>query len=120
MVKLLIVDDEIDICDFVKKFFSERNFEVFVAYNGKEAIDVVKTKKPEIILLDVTMPIMDGIETLKNIREKDTAVKIIMVTAVDDEEKIEESKKYGAIDYITKPLVLDQLERSVLNLSKST
>ncbi len=118
MLKLLVVDDEADICDFVKKFFKERDFDVLVAYNGKEALNIVESDKPDIVLLDVKMPVMNGMEALTEIRKKDKSIKVIMVTAVDDVEKAEEAKRHGALEYITKPLVLEQLERTVFTIAE--
>ena len=118
MMKLLVVDDEMDICDFVKNFFKERNFNVFVAHNGKEAVELVKTEKPGIVLLDMMMPIMDGLEALKLIKEIDDKINVIMVTAVEDTEMYEEAKRHGAMEYITKPLMLEQLERTVMAISE--
>ncbi|MFH1798791.1 MAG: response regulator [Candidatus Omnitrophota bacterium] len=114
MLKLLVIDDEVDICDFVMNFFKERNFEVLVAYNGKDAVSLVKSGSPDVALLDITMPVMDGIETLKQIRKVNGSIKVIMVTAVDDSEKAEEARRHGVFDYITKPLLLEQLEQIVL------
>ena len=65
MIRLLVVDDEADICEFVRNFFKERDFEVFMAYNGKEALGLVETIDPHIVLLDLKMPVMDGMETLR-------------------------------------------------------
>ena len=118
MLRLLVVDDEVDVCDFVKNFFKERNFEVLVAYNGQEALEVVNDKHPEIILLDLRMPVMDGMDTLKEIHKKSENAKVIVITAVEDTQVAEEAKKHGAIDYITKPLLLEQLERTVLILAE--
>ncbi|MFH1878511.1 MAG: response regulator [Candidatus Omnitrophota bacterium] len=118
MLRLLVVDDEIDICDFVKSFFKERNFEVTVAFDGKDALDKIHEKKPHIVLLDMKMPVMDGMETLKHIRKIDKGIKVIVVTALADSEKAEESKQYGAVEYITKPLLLEQLERTVLTIAE--
>ena len=118
MMRILIVDDEVDICDFVKNFFRERNFDVEVAYSGKEAVKHVKARKPHIILLDIKMPEMDGLETLKAIRKIDDKIKVIMVTAVEDMEMAEETKKHGASEYITKPLLLEQLERTVFTIAE--
>ena len=117
MVRLLVVDDEVDICDFVKNFFKERNFEVDVAYDGKQALVIVEERKPQIVLLDIRMPVMDGLEALKLIQEIDKNIKVIMVTAVSDEAKAQEAKNIGATEYITKPLLLEQLERMVLALA---
>ena len=118
MIKLLVVDDELDICDFVSNFFKERNFEVFIANNGQEAIELVKAEKPGIVLLDMMMPVMDGLEALKLIKEIDDRINVIMVTAVEDTEMYEEAKRHGAMEYITKPLMLEQLERTVLTVSE--
>ena len=118
MLKMLVVDDEVDVCDFVRSFFKERDFEVFTAHNGKEALDAVNENKPEIVLLDVRMPVMDGMEALKEIRKIDDTIKVLMVTAADDTEAAEDAKHHGAVEYITKPLLLEQLERSVLTVAE--
>jgi DNA-binding response OmpR family regulator len=118
MLRLLVVDDEVDICDFVQNFFKERNFEVFVAYDGKEALEIVKSKRPEIVLLDIKMPVLNGMDTLKEIRKIDSRVKVIMVTAIEDSEKAKEAKQHGAVEYITKPLLLEQLERTVYTVAE--
>ena len=119
MVSLLVVDDEADICDFVKGFFGERDFEVLVAYNGREALRAVKEKDPDIVLLDVKMPVMGGMETLKEMQKlKGIHSKVIMVTAVEDIKKAEEAKRHGALAYINKPLLLEQLERTVLTVAE--
>ena len=79
---------------------------------------MIDTDNPDIILLDIKMPEMDGIETLKEIRKFDLAKKVIMISAVDDEEKVEEAKGLGVVEYITKPLLLEQLERTVLTVAE--
>lgn len=71
MYKLLVVDDEHDVCDFVRAFFKERGFHVFTALNGDEALSIAKREKPELVLLDVKMKGMDGLAVLKHIRELD-------------------------------------------------
>jgi len=113
MIKILIVDDEIDVCDFVKNFFEERNFKVLTALNGSEGIRLLHREKPDIVLLDIKMKEMDGIETLKRIRKIDKKIKVIMVTAVEDEDKMEAASRLGAYKYIKKPLVLEELESAV-------
>jgi len=118
MTKILVVDDEIDVCDFVKHFFEERNFRTFTALSGEEALRMLKKEKPDIILLDIRMKEMDGIETLKRIREIDKDVKVIMVTAVNDQDKMEICRELGASKYVTKPLVLEELEKVVSSYIK--
>jgi DNA-binding NtrC family response regulator len=113
MHKLLVVDDENDICDFVKTFFKDRGFYVFTALSGEEALSIAKKEKPDLILLDIKMKGMDGLAALKHIKELDRGMKVIMVTALEDQDKIHEAYKLGACDYITKPLILDYLEQTV-------
>jgi two-component system response regulator (stage 0 sporulation protein F) len=114
MHKLLVVDDENDICDFVKTFFKDRGFHVFTAFNGEEALSIAKKERPDLVLLDIKMKGMDGLAALKHIKELDKSIKVIMVTALEDQDKMHEAYKLGACDYITKPLILDYLEQAVL------
>ena len=118
MMKLLVVDDEVDVCDFVRKFFRERNFEVRIAHDGQSAVETVRAEDPEIVLLDLKMPVMGGIEALREIRKLDKKCKVVIVTALEDVASVEEAKSFGAVDYITKPLLLEQLERTVLTLAE--
>jgi len=119
MNKLLIVDDELDVCDFVKGFFEERDYIVFTALDGEAAIRIVKKQRPDIILLDIKMKRMNGIDALRKIRELDKTACVIMVTAVEDQDKMDAAYELGAKSYITKPLVLEELERTVYELSKT-
>ena len=113
MPKLLVVDDEREICDFVKGFFSERGYAVQSASNGDAALFIVKTDKPDLVLLDIKMAGMDGIAILKHIKAFDKNIKVIMVTALEDQEKMNEACRLGACEYVTKPLSLDNLEHVV-------
>ena len=114
MVKnLLIVDDETEICDFLKTFFEDREFDVRTANSGEEAIAQITKLQPQVVLLDVHMPGMDGMKALREIKTRFPAVKVIMVTAIETREKIEEAMRLGADNYITKPLSLEYLERDV-------
>ena len=114
MVKLLVVDDEEDVCMFVKAFFEQRRMTVFTAGNGIEALQVIEANRPNIVIIDIQMPKMDGMTLLENIKDKCKDMDIIMVSGVGDMEVIEKAKKLGAQEYITKPLVLEELEKVVL------
>lgn len=113
MTKMLVVDDEVEICDFLKTFFEERNYKVFTALNGDMATRLVDSEKPSIVLLDIKMPGHDGIEVLKRIKATHPETKVIMVTAIETRDKIDEAIRYGADNYITKPLSLEYLENDV-------
>ena len=112
-MKLLIVDDEIEICDFLKSFFEERNFDVKTASSGQAALDMTEQFKPNVMLLDIKMPGMDGVQVLGNVKKKYPRTKVIMVTALETRDKIEECLRLGADNYITKPLSLEYLENDV-------
>ena len=112
--KILTVDDEMGIDSFFYDFFTIRNYEVFTALSGKEALGIVKKEKPRIVLLDINMRGMSGIETLEKIKEIDKDIVVIMVTGVKDDDVIKEALDAGAADYITKPLSLEYLEKVVL------
>lgn len=118
MYKILIVDDELDVCDFVKHFFEERNYDVITATDGDDALRMIKKHKFDVILLDIKMKHTDGITTLKRIKEWDKNVNVIMVTALDDQDKMKEASELGACRYITKPLVLEDLESAVYEYTK--
>lgn len=112
--KILVVDDEKVICNMLKKFLSKKGYQVSGALSGEEAIKKVKEEKPHMILLDIKMPGIDGVETLKRIRKIDKEVGIVMITVVKDDGVGRECLELGAYDYITKPLNLDYLEKVLM------
>lgn len=116
MAKLLIVDDEADVREFAANFFRKRKVDVLTASSGEEAIDILEKQKPRLVLLDIKMTGIDGIETLKRMKEKDKDIKVIMVTGKkpDEEGVFDKCRELGASDYIHKPLELDELENIVL------
>jgi DNA-binding response OmpR family regulator len=113
MPRVLVVDDEPDFIELLREFLTVKGYEVIAASNGEEALRKVKEDRPHLILLDVRMPKMNGLEVLKQVREIDHEVGVIMVTAVNEEETGRQALKLGAFDYITKPLDLKYLERSL-------
>ena len=113
--KLMVVDNEIDICNFVKAFFETRGFQVAIALNGDEAMAKLLSEMPDIVILDVMMRRGDeGLEYLPKIKKALPQTKVIMVTGIDDSDIVERAKQLGSDDYITKPLMLDYLESTVL------
>jgi DNA-binding response OmpR family regulator len=121
MPKLLIVDDETDVREFAANFFRKRKLEVITASSGEEALSTLEKQKFDLVLMDIKMTGIDGMETLRRMREKNTNTKVIMVTGKkpEEEEAFEQCRKLGAIDYIHKPLELDELERVVMGVLKS-
>ena len=103
--KILVVDDEGEICEFTKSFLSKRNYVVFTAQNQSDALDIVKKESPHIVLLDVRLGSENGVDVLRQIKQVDKNIKVIMVTAFDDEASKKEAAKLGADEYIVKPFV---------------
>ena len=120
MARLLIVDDEADVREFAANFFRRRKIEVTTAASGEEALGMLAKEKPDLVLLDIKMEGIDGIETLKRLRESDKSTKVIMVTGKkpDDDASCDQCGGLGALDYIHKPLELDELERIVMSALK--
>ena len=114
MARILIVDDEQGLIDFLAEEFKERGLDVDTALNGLEAVESVMAKSPDIVLLDVRMPGMDGIEALKKIKDINPALKVVMMTALQDEKIMEQARALGAIDYIKKPVSLAYLDTVIM------
>jgi two-component system, OmpR family, alkaline phosphatase synthesis response regulator PhoP len=104
--KILVVDDEADILEFISYNLKKEGYEVYTAPNGKEALPIAKKIKPDLILLDVMMPVMDGIETCKRIKA-DTdfdQTYVVFLTARSEDYSEIEGLDAGADDYIAKPI----------------
>lgn len=113
MVKLLVIDDDQDTCGYLKNFFEKRGCRVLRAYSGIEGLATVKKEKPGIVLLDIRMEGMDGLEVLKEIKNFDRSIKVIMITVASDDETRQKTEKLGADDFIKKPLNTAYLEGTV-------
>ncbi len=100
--KILVVDDEKRMVRFIQLNLEQDGFQVVTAYNGNEALDQVRTQLPDLVLLDIMMPDIDGFEVLKKIREVND-VPVIMLTAKGEEDDRVKGLELGADDYITKP-----------------
>lgn len=100
--KILIADDEAQIREILRIYFENEGFEVAEAENGAEAIAKTQSEKPDLLLLDIMMPVLDGIEVCKQVR-KMSDLPIIMVTAKDEDDDRIAGLEIGADDYITKP-----------------
>jgi len=116
VTKILVVDDEDDVRLFLQDFLSEREFQVAAAGTGEEALELIEKEVPDIALLDLMMPGIDGLECLERIKAKHPKVHVIMITALNDESRIAKAKELGAFNYILKPFSLGYLETELLKL----
>jgi DNA-binding response OmpR family regulator len=115
--KVLIVDDEVDIVSTVKYRLEFCEFEVVTAANGKEGLEKAASEKPDIILLDISMPVMNGHEMLERLRKHPDLKKIpvIMLTALCEADDIAIVSSYGISDYVTKPFDFAELMEKIAN-----
>ena len=118
MKKILIVDDEPNIVMTLEYTFKKSNYEVFIARDGQEALDILKTNFPDIIILDIMMPMVDGFVTLEQIR-KDANLqhtKVMFLSAKNKESDIEKGLALGADAYMTKPFSIKKVVEKVEEL----
>jgi DNA-binding NtrC family response regulator len=106
---VLLVDDEVPFVDTMTKRLTKRNLTILTAYSGPEALDVLKQKHVDVVILDVKMPGMDGIETLREIKKAYPLVEVIMLTGHATIETGIEGMKLGAFDYLMKPCDIEIL-----------
>ncbi|HEY4387329.1 MAG TPA: response regulator transcription factor [Ktedonobacteraceae bacterium] len=106
--RILIAEDELSLRDFVSRNLHARGFEVLEASNGLEAVAIWERENPHLLILDIMMPRMDGLEVCRRVREH-SAVPIIVLTALDDERDKVTALDLGADDYLTKPFGVEEL-----------
>ncbi|MFH1460759.1 MAG: HD domain-containing phosphohydrolase [Candidatus Omnitrophota bacterium] len=114
MLEILVVDDEQEIAKALKRFFDQKGYSVHIAHDGKTAVELVRQHRPHLVFLDIRMPLMDGLSVLRNIRNYDTTIKVIMVTAFGTKEIVNEAMRLGAVDFIRKPFTRTYLEQEVM------
>jgi len=94
-VKVLVVDDEADFRQLMMFWLQSKGYDVIVACDGKEAIKTIKAEEPDIVFMDLRMPVMDGVETIKKIRQFNKGLPVIMISAYVDDPKIQEANSCG-------------------------
>lgn len=119
-VKILIVDDEPDIVNIIQSHLKCCKCEVVTAANGKEGLEKAAQEKPDLILLDFNMPIMNGFQMLERLKEHSDMkdIPVIMVTVICDPMHIAAASSYGIADYITKPFEMTELTEKIAGALK--
>ncbi len=115
-ISILLAEDEPALAQIVKESLETRDFVVFLAENGLQAMDIYKTKKPQVLVLDVMMPKKDGFTLAKEIRREDTQTPIIFLTAKSQTSDVVEGFELGGNDYLKKPFSMEELIVRIYNV----
>ena len=113
MPKVLVADDALFTRKVLREILESEGYEVIEATNGREAVDKFQTERPDLVLLDVSMPEMDGLTTLHAIKEIDSEAKVIMVSAMGQSSTVQEALKSGACDFVVKPFRPNQIRELI-------
>lgn len=111
--KILIVDDQYGIRILLTEVLQKEGYTTFQAANGFQAIDITKEQAPNLVLLDMKIPGMDGIEILKRLKQHDETIKVIIMTAYGELDMIQEAKDLGALTHFAKPFDIDEIRKVV-------
>jgi two-component system response regulator (stage 0 sporulation protein F) len=111
--RLLIVDDETPVREVLSEYFGDQGYAVQTAADGNEALAAIGRQRPDVVLADIRMPGMDGVELLRRLRDLDSGLAVIMVTAVEDLDLVRETLRIGAFDYVAKPFDFKALDQVV-------
>jgi len=109
MPKVLIVDDAVFVRARNSKLLSEAGYEIAEASNGEEAVERYRTFAPDVVLMDITMPVMDGLSALREIRRLNSGAKVIMCSALGQQGIVLQAIKSGAVDFVVKPFAPEKL-----------
>ena len=116
MIKFLVVDDETGVSHQIKEFLIQRGYHAMAATSGSEAITLIKKEKPNIVILDIIMEGMTGIDVLKQIKKINPKIRTIMLTAVEDDKTRQICMNLGASAYIIKPYNFDDILKTAHKL----
>lgn len=120
MPTLLVIEDELEIIDSLKDYFKLHGVEVLSAPTGEQGLTLLEEKKPDMVLLDMKLGAgISGLEVLRRAKAMNTTAKIVVVTAVDDQNVATMATGLGASGYVTKPLTMQDIEKVVLSRLKS-
>jgi len=111
--RILIVDDEPEVVTILTKYFNDAGYSVDAAAHGGDALIAVSHYRPDVVVLDILMEGLDGVQVLERIRELDPAIRVIMITGSSDASLQPAAMAMGAFAYVTKPVSLEQLHRAV-------
>ncbi len=114
MYKILVVDDAGFMRKMVQTHLNKAGYDTFIeGADGQQAVDLYRDQKPDLVIMDITMPNLDGIEALRQIKTDDPSAKIVMCSAMGQESMVMEAIKLGALDFIVKPFKQERIIETV-------
>ncbi|WP_102348216.1 response regulator [Bacillus sp. Marseille-P3661] len=111
--KLLIIDDQYGIRILLNEVFQKEGYQTYQASNGVQALSIIESDRPDLVLLDMKIPGMDGIEILKRLKEIDQTIEVFIMTAYGELDMIQQAKDLGAITHFAKPFDIDEIRAAV-------
>lgn len=110
---VLIVDDEVDMCEALSEYLTRDDFLVSTAIDGESALQIVRGKPIDVVLLDIKMPGIDGVKVLQELKKIDNNIKVVVITAYGDENVSEAVKRLGAYGHIRKPFNTAEIKKII-------
>jgi len=119
MAKILVIDDDVSISETLELYLTEEGYDVVTANTGTEGLNRFVKHSPDVVILDIRLPDIDGFTVLEDLREENENVKVIMITAHHDMDSTIKAMKGGAFDYIHKPINVDELDMAIRKALKT-
>ncbi|MFS0645501.1 response regulator [Siminovitchia sp. 179-K 8D1 HS] len=111
--KVLIVDDQFGIRTLLNEVLQKEGYQIYQAANGHQALHMMKQHAPDLVLLDIKIPGMDGLEILKKMKEMNQDIRVIIMTAYGELDMIEKTKQLGALAHFSKPFDIEEIRNAV-------
>ena len=115
MISILIVDDDEEMCETLSDILKLKGYSTHKAFNGSEALKIVDAEEVDVMLMDIMMPEINGVETFKKVKKLKKGISVIMITAYAVDELINEAMETGAFNIIYKPLDIDDLVENIVS-----
>ena len=120
MSKVLVVDDETPVLELERQGFAEHRWDVLVATSGEEALSLVGEHRPDLMILDLSLPGIQGLDILTAVRVSEDPIDVVVVTGNEDRAMMQAAIKLGVLKYLIKPYVLDELEKIAVEYKKKS
>ncbi|MFH1974114.1 MAG: response regulator [Pseudomonadota bacterium] len=118
-IKVMLVDDEEEFVTTLSERIEMRNFSSSVAFTGAQALQIVDDQIPDVMIVDLKMPGIDGMEVLRRVKKAYPKIQVIILTGHGSENDKKEALSLGAFGYLQKPIQIDELERQIINAHKT-